>query len=86
MVMSNTPTHSTITAARDYDEALVLAIELSDKNWVLAAQVPSLPKTKARQVIAPTTDALMAALDGYRRRAAAVGCTFERVITIYEAG
>ena len=54
--MSNTPTHSTITAARDCDDALVLAIELSDKSWVLAAQVPGLAKTKAMQVIAPTTD------------------------------
>lgn len=84
--MSNTPTPSPITTALDYNDALILAIELSDKSWVLAAQVPGLPKTKARQVIAPTTDALIAALDGYRRRAAAVGRTFERVITIYEAG
>jgi transposase len=84
--MPNTLTHPSATAALDYDDALVLAIELSNKSWVLAAQAPGLPKTKARQVIAPTTDALVAALDGYRRRAAAVGRTFERVITIYEAG
>jgi transposase len=84
--MPNTPTRSDAAAAGDYDDALVLAIELSNKSWVLAAQVPGLPKTKARQVITPTTDALMAAIDGYRRRAAAVGRTFERVITIYEAG
>ena len=84
--MPNTSTRSNAAAARDYDDALVLAIELSNKSWVLAAQAPGLPKAKARQVIAPTTDALMAAIDGYRRRAAAVGRTFERVITIYEAG
>ena len=84
--MPNTPTRSDAAAAGDYDDALVLAIELSNKSWVLAAQAPGLPKTKARQVITPTTDALMAAIDGYRRRAAAVGRTFERVITIYEAG
>jgi hypothetical protein len=30
-----------------YDTSLVLAIELSSKTWVLAAQVPDLPKTKA---------------------------------------
>jgi transposase len=84
--MSNTPTPSPNSMALDYNDALILAVELSDKNWVLAAQVPGLPKTKARQVIAPTTDALLAALDGYRRRAAAVGRTFERVIAIYEAG
>lgn len=84
--MPNTSTRSNAAAALDYDDALVLAIELSNKSWVLAAQAPGLPKTKARQVITPTTDALMAAIDGYRRRAAAVGRTFERVITIYEAG
>jgi hypothetical protein len=33
----------------DYDRTLVLAIELSSKNWVLAAQVPGLLQTKARR-------------------------------------
>ena len=84
--MPKTPTHPSDSAAGCYDDALVLAVELSNKSWVLAAQVPGLPKTKARQAIAPTTDALMAAIDGYRRRAAAVGHAFERVIAIYEAG
>jgi hypothetical protein len=32
-------------AALDYDRTLVLAIELSNKSWVLAAQVPGLPHT-----------------------------------------
>src|SRR5260370_4882965 len=82
----NTPTRSSASAALDYEDALVRAIELSNKSWVLAAQVPGLPKTKARQTIAPTAEALMAAIDGYRRRAAAVGHAFERVIAIYEAG
>jgi transposase len=84
--MPKTPTRPSDSAARCYDDALVLAVELSNKSWVLAAQVPGLPKTKARQAIAPTTDALMAAIDGYRRRAAAVGHAFERVVAIYEAG
>jgi transposase len=84
--MPNTLPRSNAPAAPGYERALVLAIELSTKSWVLAAQVPGLPKTKARQVIAPTTEALMAAIDGYRRRAAAVDHEVERVITIYEAG
>jgi hypothetical protein len=33
----------------NYDQTLVLAIELSNKSWVLAAQVPGLPQTKAQQ-------------------------------------
>jgi len=30
----------------NYDHTLALAIELSDKSWVLAAQVPGLPQTR----------------------------------------
>jgi hypothetical protein len=33
--------------AINYDHTLVLAIELSNKSWVLAAQVPGLPQTGA---------------------------------------
>lgn len=74
--------HSTL----DYDRTLVLAIELSNKSWVLAAQVPGLPHAKAKQTIEPTAEALMAAIDGYRSRANAAGCFVERVIATYEAG
>src|ERR1700687_2222724 len=69
-----------------YDHTLVLAIELSNKSWVLAAQVPGLPRTKAQRTIEPNKNALLAAIDGYRARAAAVGYTVDRVITTYEAG
>ena len=34
-------------AAVDYETTLILAIEVSNKSWVLAAQVPGLPHTKA---------------------------------------
>ena len=74
--------HSTL----DYHRTLVLAIELSNKSWVLAAQVPGLPHAKAKQTIEPTAEALMAAIDGYRSRANAAGCFVERVIATYEAG
>src|ERR1700692_2399793 len=72
--------------AINYDQTLVLAIELSNKSWVLAAQVPGLPQTKAQRTIEPNKNALLAAIDGYRARAAAVGYTVDRVITTYEAG
>ncbi len=32
-----------IPAAVDYERTLILAIEVSNKSWVLAAQVPGLP-------------------------------------------
>jgi transposase len=72
--------------AINYDHTLVLSVELSNKSWVLAAQVPGLPRTKAQRTIEPNKNALLAAIDGYRARAAAVGYTVDRVITTYEAG
>lgn len=72
--------------AINYDHTLVLSVELSNKSWVLAAQVPGLPRTKAQRTIEPNKNALLAAIDGYRARAAAVGYTVDRVIATYEAG
>ena len=72
--------------ALDYETTLVLAIELSNTSWVLAAQVPGLPRLKAKQTIEPTAEALRAAIEIYRGRARAVGRTVERVVAIYEAG
>src|SRR5271166_2105053 len=45
--------------AVDYDKTLVLAIELSNASWVLAAQVPGLPRVKVKQSIEPTAEALL---------------------------
>src|ERR1700759_1846406 len=73
-------------AALDHNETLVLAIELSSKSWVLAAQVPGLTRVKAKQTIEPTVEALLAALQGYRERAKVAGRQVERVVATYEAG
>src|SRR5215813_6359196 len=70
----------------EYDRTLVLAIELSSKFWVVAAQVPGLPHAKAKRTVKPTVEALIAAIDGYRSRATAAGRIVERVIATYEAG
>lgn len=72
--------------AIQYEHTLVLAIELSSKTWVLAAQVPGLPETKAKRTIEPDKLALQSAIDVYRARAAAAGHTVERVVATYEAG
>jgi transposase len=72
--------------AVQYDTTLVLAIELSSKTWVLAAQVPGLPNTKAKRTIDPDKLALQSAIDGYRARAAAGGYSVDRVVVTYEAG
>lgn len=81
MAASATFSHPTL----DYDKTLVLAIELSNASWVLAAQVPGLPRVKAKQAIAPTTEALLSAIASYRHRARAAGRNVERMIATYEA-
>src|SRR5271155_4918419 len=78
--------HSTNILPVDYDQTLVLAIELSNKSWVLAAQVPGLSQTKAKRTIEPNKNDLLVAINGYRTRAAAAGRPVRRVITSYEAG
>ena len=60
-----------IPAAVDHERTL--AIEVSNKSWVIAAQVPGLPHTKAKRTIDPEAEALLAAIAAYRARAAATG-------------
>ena len=48
--------------AVQYETTPVLAIELSSKTWVLAAQVRGLPNTKAKRSIEPDKLALQAAI------------------------
>ncbi len=78
--MTQAPVSHSVPTAPDYDRTLVLAIELSNKSWVLAAQVPGLPRVKAKRTIETTADALLAAIQGYRERARAAGRPVERVI------
>lgn len=77
---------SNILGPVHYDGTLVLAIELSSKSWVLAAQIPGLPQTRAKRTIDPDKLALQSPIDGYRARAAAAGHSVDRVIATYEAG
>lgn len=84
--MTQTPRSACHPNAVDYDATLVLAIELSNARWVLAAQVPGLPRVMAKQTIEPSTEALLAAIGSYRDRSRAAGRTVERVIAVYEAG
>ena len=80
--------HSHLTAGNslDYDRTLILAVEISNRSWVAAAQVPGLRQKGAKQQLAPQADALMTAIEGYKRRAAAVGMVVDRVIVAYESG
>jgi transposase len=84
--MPKTLPSTTPTATLNYDTTLVIVVETSKSAWVVGAQVPGFPQTKAKQKIAATASALEAAMDGYKRRAAGVGKTVERVVVVYEAG
>jgi transposase len=70
----------------DYERTLILAIELSNTSWVLAAQIPGLPGVKAKRSIDPTPEALMATIENCRARAEKAGRNVDRVIAVYEAG
>src|SRR4051794_39678409 len=78
--------HLTVSNGLDYDRTLILAVEISNRSWVAAAQVPGLRQKGAKQQLAPRADALMAAIEGYKRRAAAAGMSVDRVIVAYESG
>ena len=84
--MTQTLVPPPVPVTPDYDRTLVLAIELSNASWVMAAQVPGLPRIKAKRTIEPAAEALLAAIQGYRERAEAAGRRVERVVATYEAG
>src|SRR3954465_15609457 len=78
--------HVTASNGLNYDCTLILAVEISNRSWVVAAQVPGLRQKGAKQQLAPRADALMAAIEGYKRRAAAAGMAVDRVIVADESG
>ncbi len=82
--MTRAPVPCLVPVAPDYDRTLVL--ELSNTSWVPAAQVPGLPRVKAKRTIEPTAEALLAAVQGYRERAQAAGCQAERVALVSRVG
>lgn len=84
--MTRAPDALRIPTVVDYERTLILAMELSNTSWVLAAHIPGLPGVKAKRSIKPTPEALMAAIDGYRVRAEKAGRNVNRVIAVYEAG
>src|ERR671933_1742838 len=78
--------HLTASNRLDYDRTLILAVEVSNRSWLVAAQVPGLRHKGTKQQLAPRADALMAAIESYKRRAAAAGMAVDRAIITYESG
>ena len=75
-----------IPAAVDHERTLVLAIEVSNQKLGACSASAWPAHTKAKRTIDPEPEALLAAIAGYRARAAATGRSIERVIAVYEAG
>jgi hypothetical protein len=86
VTMTQAPGALRIPTVFDCERTLILAIELSNTSWVLAAQIPGLPGVQAKRSIEPTPEALMAAIDGYRVRAEKAGRNVDRVDAVYQAG
>jgi transposase len=84
--MTPTPVPQPSYSAADFDRALILALEVSEKSWVIAAHVPGLQGSKPRRTLAPTAEALLEAVETLRARAARAGRSVDRVVLVYEAG
>ena len=84
--MTQMPVPQPRYCAADFDRTLILALEVSEKSWVVAAHVPGLQGGKPRRTLPPTAEALLQAVETYRARAARVGGNVDRVVLVYEAG
>jgi len=74
----------TVTAP-DYDSTIIGALELSEKKWVLAVQLPGV-KRHSRHAMEARGDELCAFVDRLKARCAVAGHEIERVILTHEAG
>jgi len=84
--MTQMPVAQPTYCAADFDRTLILALEVSEKSWVVAAHVPGLRGSKIRHTLSPTAEALLDAVGTYRARAARAGRNIDRVVLVYEAG
>jgi hypothetical protein len=67
----------------DLRSTLVVAVEISQAAWVIAAHVPGLGHVKTRRRIEPNSEALLDAVEHLKRRASIAP---EHVVVTYEAG
>jgi hypothetical protein len=67
----------------DHASTLVVAVEISDRSWVLGAHVSGSTRSCSRLVIEPAFEQLVAALAHLTRRAALIPA---RTVVVYEAG
>jgi len=72
-------------AALDYNSTIIGALELSEKKWVLAVQLPGVSRY-SRHVLEPCGDGLASFVERLKARCAAAGRKIARVILTHEAG
>ena len=72
-------------AAANYDSTIIGALELSEKKWVLAVQLPGV-KRHSRHVVEARGDELAAFVERLKARCAVAGHNIKRVILTHEAG
>ncbi|MBV8106111.1 MAG: transposase [Hyphomicrobiales bacterium] len=71
--------------ALDYDSTIIGALELSEKKWVLAVQLPGVNR-HSRHVLDACGDGLASFIERLKARCAASGRKITRVILTHEAG
>ena len=71
--------------ALDHESAIVAAVELSARSWLVGAQVAGVPR-QCRQKLVPSAEALLDHLDHLRQRAEKAGKRVERIVVAHEAG
>jgi transposase len=80
------PERSALTsAALDYDTTIIGALELSEKKWVLAVQLPGV-KRHTRHVLGASGEELATLIERLKARCGATGHPIARVILTHEAG
>src|SRR5580692_10426332 len=72
-------------AALDYNSTIIGALELSEKKWVLAVQLPGV-RRHSRHVLQACGDGLASFVERLKARCAAAGRKIARVILAHEAG
>jgi transposase len=71
--------------AFDYNSTIIGALELSEKKWVLAVQLPGVIR-HSRHVLDASGDELAVFIERLKARCAAAGRKIARVILTHEAG
>src|ERR1700748_1526125 len=71
--------------ALDYNSTIIGALELSEKKWVLAVQLPGVSR-HSRHVLDAWGDGLVSFVERLKARCAAGGRKIARVILTHEAG